>query len=408
MLWVALHFPGLQSQALSRGHAPPEAEREALAAIATWLGQFTPKVTLEPPRGVAAEIQGSLRLYRGAGRLKARLRAGLAELGFEASIAFAATARAALWRAAGGGSPFEALPVEVTGAEHEALELLRGLGIRTLGELMRLPRDGVTLRFGAALLAELDRALGRIPEARRFFVPPARFAARLELPAPVEHADGVLFAAKRLLVQLEGFLAARHAGVRGLTLTFLHERAQPTLVPIGLAAPSRAAAHFVALVRERLHRVALVAPVEAIRIEAGAPEPLPGASGMLFRDARAAGEDWTRLVERLAARLGGGAVHGIAVHSEHRPELAWRRTEPGAKTPAPLEPPGARPLWLLETPRRLGEGEFALLAGPERIESGWWDGNEARRDYYIARSGDGSLAWVYRAVDGWYQHGIFS
>jgi protein ImuB len=129
---------------------------------------------------------------------------------------------------------------------------------------------------------------------------------------------------------------------------------------------------------------------------------------MLFRDARAAGEDWTRLVERLAARLGGGAVHGLAVHSEHRPELAWRRTEPGAKTPAPLEPPGPRPRWLLETPRRLGEGEFALLAGPERIESGWWDGNEARRDYYIARSGDGSLAWVYRTVDGWYQHGIFS
>lgn len=408
MLWAALHLPGLQSQALSRGHAPPEAEREALAAIATWLGQFTPKVTLEPPRGIAAEIQGSLRLYRGAGRLKARLRAGLAELGFEASIAFAATARAALWRAAGGGSPLEALPVEVSGAEHEALELLRGLGIRTLGELMRLPRDGVTLRFGAALAAELDRALGRIPEARRFFVPPARFAARLELPAPVEHADGVLFAAKRLLVQLEGFLAARHAGVRGLTLTFLHERAQPTLVQIGLAAPSRAAAHFVVLVRERLHRVALAAPVEAIRVEADAPEPLPGASGMLFRDARAAGEDWTRLVERLAARLGGGAVHGLAVHSEHRPELAWRRTEPGAKTPAPLEPPGPRPLWLLETPRRLGEGEFALLAGPERIESGWWDGNEARRDYYIARSGDGSLAWVYRTADGWYQHGIFS
>jgi protein ImuB len=408
MLWVALHFPGLQSQALSRGHAPPEAEREALAAIATWLGQFTPKVTLEPPRGVAAEIRGSLRLYRGAGRLKARLRAGLAELGFEASIAFAATARAALWRAAGGGSPLEALPVEVTGAEHEALELLRGLGIRTLGELMRLPRDGVTLRFGAMLLADLDRALGRIPEARRFFVPPARFAARLELSAPVEHTDGVLFAAKRLLVQLEGFLAARHAGVRGLTLTFLHERAQPTLLPIGLAAPSRAAAHFVVLVRERLHRVVLAAPVEAIRIEAGAPEPLPGSSGMLFRDARAAGEDWTRLVERLAARLGGGAVHGLAVHSEHRPELAWRRTKPGAKTPAPLEPPGPRPLWLLGTPRRLGEGEFALLAGPERIESGWWDGNEARRDYYIARSGDGSLAWVYRTVDGWYQHGIFS
>jgi protein ImuB len=408
MLWAALHFPDLQSQALSRGHAPPEAGREALAAIAAWLGQFTPKVTLEPPLAVAAEIQGSLRLYGGAGRLRAKLRTGVAELGFEASIAFAATARAALWRAAGDGAPLEALPVAVTGVEQNALDLLRGLGIRTLGELMRLPRDGTTLRFGVALLAEIDRALGRIPEARRFFVPPARFAARLELPVPVEHADGVLFAARRLLVQLEGFLAARHAGVRGFTLVLAHERVQPTLVAVGLAAPARDAAHFLALAREHLHRVALAAPVEAIRVETDAPEPLPGANGMLFREARTAGEDWTRLVERLAARLGGGAVHGLAVHSEHRPELAWRRTEPGAKASAPVEPPGPRPLWLLETPRRLGEGEFALLAGPERIESGWWDGDDVRRDYYIARSGDGSLAWVYRAADGWYQHGIFS
>ena len=391
-----------------RGHAPPEAGRQALAAVATWLGQFTPRVTLEPPDDVAAEVQGSLRLFGGIGRLRARLRTGLAELGFEASLAFAATARAALWRAAGGGSLFEELPVEITGLEPDALELLRGLGIRTVGELMRLPRDGVALRFGRGLLAELDRALGKIPEPRRFFVPPARFAVRLELPAPVQQADGALFAARRLLVQLEGFLAARQAGVRGFTLAMMHDRAQPTLVAVSLAAPAREAAHFFMLARERLQTITLAAPVDAIRLEADDLEPLPGATAALFHDARAAGEDWTRLVERLAARLGGGAVHGLAVHSEHRPELAWRRTAPGAKAPAAVESPGPRPLWLLETPRRLGERDFALLAGPERIESGWWDGSEARRDYYIARGGDGSLAWIYRAADGWYQHGIFA
>ncbi|MGH8673318.1 MAG: ShlB/FhaC/HecB family hemolysin secretion/activation protein [Burkholderiales bacterium] len=63
MLWVALHFPRLRSQALARGHAPPEAEREALVAVAIWLGQFTPRVSLEPPGSVATEVQGSLRLF---------------------------------------------------------------------------------------------------------------------------------------------------------------------------------------------------------------------------------------------------------------------------------------------------------------------------------------------------------
>ena len=26
-----------------------------------------------------------------------------------------------------------------------------------------------------------------------------------------------------------------------------------------------------------------------------------------------------------------------------------------------------------------------LLAGPERIESGWWDGADVQRDYYVAQ-----------------------
>ncbi len=409
MLWAALHFPQFRRQALSRGHAPPEAEREALAAVAVWLGQFTPRVSLEPPQGVAAEVQGSLRLFGGIERFEVRLHSGLAEIGFEASLAFAPTARAALWRAAGDGAPLEELPVEVAGLEPEALALLRGLGVRTLGELMRLPRDGVALRLGRKLLCDLDCALGKVPEPRMFFVPPPHFAARLELPAQVTEAGSVLFAARRLLAQLDGFLAARQAGVRGFTLAMEHPGAQPTLAAVRLAAPSRDATHFTVLARERLQRIALAAPVDAIRLEAREIESLPGTTAGLFRDARAAGEDWMRLVERLVARLGGGAVHGLALHPEHRPERAWRAVFPWEKASPEEVSREPRPLWLLETPRRIGERDFVLLAGPERIESGWWDGDEARRDYFIARTGDGSLVWIYREREGgWFLHGIFA
>jgi protein ImuB len=51
-----------------------------------------------------------------------------------------------------------------------------------------------------------------------------------------------------------------------------------------------------------------------------------------------------------------------------------------------------------------------LLAGPERIESGWWDGADARRDYYVAGDTRGARLWVYRECLGtqkWYLHGIF-
>jgi protein ImuB len=50
------------------------------------------------------------------------------------------------------------------------------------------------------------------------------------------------------------------------------------------------------------------------------------------------------------------------------------------------------------------------LAGPERIESGWWDGDDARRDYFVAEDPRGCRLWVFRERDGrrrWYLHGIF-
>ena len=408
MLWVALHFPELRSQALARGHAPPEAEREALAAVAVWLGRFTPRVSLEPPCAVAAEVAGSLRFLGGGESFEKALRSGLEELGFEAVIAFAPTARVALWRAAGGGGALEEIPVEVTGLEPEALDLLRGLGIAVLADLMRLPRDGVALRFGRKLLDELDQALGKLPEPRAFFVFPERFLAKLELPSQATQAEAVLFAARRLLAQLEGFLAARQAGVRGFALNMVHAEKSPTIATVKLATPSRDAERCAQLLREHLARTALAAPVEAIGLEAGNLEPLPGATAGFFRDARAAGEDWARVVERLVARLGGGAVHGLGLHADHRPEHAWRKIEPGSK-PGPMPgDPGPRPLWLLETPRRVAEGDFALLAGPERIESGWWDGEDAKRDYFIARVSDSSLVWVYRTAEGWFLHGIFA
>ncbi|HEY6966859.1 MAG TPA: DNA polymerase Y family protein [Burkholderiales bacterium] len=417
MLWVALHFPQLRRQAIARGHALPEPEREALAGVAAWACQFTPRVSLEPPQALLLEVEGSLRYFGGRWKFLARLRAGLSRLGFEARIAEAPAARAALWRARGDGRRLEAQPVAVMDLAPQDAALLAGLGVHTLGGLLRLPREGLARRFDAGLLAQLDQARGAAPEARELFVPPARFEARLEMPAPVRQAEQALFAARRLLTQMEGFLAARQAGVRAFALELLHEDAPPTRIDVGLAGPGRSAEHFARLLRERLGALALRAPIEAIRLAADAVENLAQRSGGLFDDRHAGEEGWLRLVERLQARLGGAAVHGLDTHEDHRPERAFRHVSfemknlnsSEKKNDEKRENLNPRPLWLLDPPRPLAEGELALLAGPERIESGWWDDAEALRDYFIARTGEASLAWVYREREGnWFLHGYFA
>ncbi len=392
MLWVALHFPCL----------PPG----TLEPLAAWACQFTPRVSLEPPQALLAEVQGSLRYFGGMRQLLGKIDAGRAELGFEASLAVAPTARAALWIARGGGGRLERLPIEVTGFE---TEFFKSIGVATVGDLLRLPREGLAKRCGQALLDDLDRALGCAAEPRRFFEPPQRFAARLALAAEVTHAEALLFPARRLLAQLEGLLAARHAGVRAFTLELFPGK---TRIEIGLASPAREAKRMADLLRERLAKENLARPVEAIGLQAENFAPLGGRSAALFGDAAGEAEDWARLAERLQARLGAGAVHGITPCPDHRPEYAWRRVEPGEWEPREFTQPGPRPAWLLE-PRRLRQSQFSLLAGPERIECGWWDGDDARRDYFIARLEHAALGWVYReagcsSTGDWYLHGLFA
>jgi len=411
----------------------PAAETEALLGVAGWAAQFSPGVAIEFPDGVLLEVSGSLKLFGGLQSLLERLRRGLAEMGWSATLAGAPTPRAAFWLALAGKQEFidsiagleaalAALPVGVLHCGDGTLEALEAIGVRTLGELRALPREGVARRFGQRLLDELDRALGLLPDPRNFFIPPARFRAAIELSAEVTQAEALLFAARRLIVQLAGFLAARSGGVQRFVLRLKHRDRAAIEVAIGLVAPSRDAERFTLLLRERLDNVTLAEPVREIALQADDIVPLAGRNlGLLLEEGKAAG-DWEHLVERLRARLGTEAVCGIAGRAEHRPE---RASALAPLVPLPLSGGGLgwgfgeRPLWLLDRPKPLEEisavphheGPLELLAGPERIESGWWDGDGVARDYFIARMQSEALVWIYRersGEGGWYLHGLFA
>ncbi len=408
------------------------AETESLLGIAAWAAQFTPAVALDFPGALVLEVEGSLRLFGSLEKITAALRAGLEDMGYSAMLAAAPTAKAACWLARAGTGrcvtgPEELkeaiapLPVSLLGSEQEMLGALAALGVTTLGGLLALPRDGLARRFGQAPLDEIDRGLGRLADPRSFFTPPPCFAAVIELPAEVAHAEALVFAGRRLLAQLAGYLAARSGGVQRFTFRFRHRDGPATAVDIGLVAPSRDAEHFALLLRERLGSLALRDPVRSIALLAEDIVPLAGSNQSLLAEDKDRPGDWPRLIERLRARLGSEAVHAVAAAPEHRPERASRKTEPGAKQ-LKLELAhfiADRPFWLLEAPRSLPEiesvphyqGPLKLLAGPERIESGWWDGDDVARDYFIARAPDDSLVWVFRERSGeagWYLHGLFA
>jgi protein ImuB len=325
---------------------------------------------------------------------------------------------------------------------------LAAAGITTFGEACALPRDALARRVGAQFVATLDRARGAIPDPRPPFVAPPRYEGRLELPAAVESVEALAFAVNRLVHELAGWLLGRGLGIVELSLALAHERhvairgaAPATAARFALAAPAREPAHLIAVLRERLARVALPAPVVAITLASEATAPLAGRNLGLLPGADASAT--VPLVDRLRARLGEDAVVRVRPHPEHRPERAWKLVKVGAppnaapgkpatKKPRPVPDPrtsaGAealtamadspRPAWLLAEPEPLGHHlealPWVLRDGPERIESGWWDGADVRRDYFIAESPRGERVWIYRdhrygADDGeWFLHGFFA
>ncbi|MCZ2290502.1 MAG: DNA polymerase Y family protein [Burkholderiales bacterium] len=432
------------------GQADARRDREALQAVAHAALAFTPSVALEGSATVLLEVATSLRFFGGADALLARLRQALAPLGHCTRIARAPTALGAALLARWQGEAdaaaasrqdrqdqqdrqglqsaqdlaalqraLDAMPITLLDAAREHAPALQAMGLQRLADLRHLPRAGLARRFGQALLDEIDRARGTRPDPRKWLCAPEAFDARLELAARADRADQVLHAAARLLVRLVAWAQARQARVQAFELRMQHEprhradEATPTatLLRIELAEPAAELAQLQALLRERLARVQLAAPTLELRLHCHEWVQQPPPNTELFPTRQSERSGLVRLLERLRARLGNEQVLQLQTVADHRPERSVRTLPWGvqlADPPRPVPPPAPRPrpIWLLPTPAPLPErrampwfegGPLQLLAGPERIESGWWDGGLAARDYFIAQAADGSLLWIYRA-----------
>lgn len=414
----------------------PAAERELRELLGQWAYGYSDQVSLDLPDAVALEVGGSLKLFRGWPRLERCLRDDLARLGLEAGLALAPRPRAA-WLLAQRHNgqvvtdevqlrrQLDAVPIVEAGLPAGATASLRAMGFLCLRELAALPRDGLGRRIGPEALAHLDRLYGRLPDPLPHWQPPARFESVLEFDARPTAVEPLLFALRRLLGELVLVLQARDGGVQQFRLLLLHEDRPVTPVPVGLLRPERDPARLLELARARLERVVLPAPVAGLGLVADRLPPFRPAIADLFTQARTETSDWTLLLERLRARLGDEAVLEPVATADHRPECAGTlRVLHHASAPAARPRAGAapvhgharqlaetRPVWLLPRPVPLRQPPARILAGPERLESGWWDGGDVRRDYYVVETRDGQRAWVYCPPgrrDGWMLHGWFA
>ncbi|HXZ60617.1 MAG TPA: DNA polymerase Y family protein [Steroidobacteraceae bacterium] len=434
------HVPGAAAGELWVGvHLPVPVPADALQRLALRAGRYTPRVSLEPPDGLLLEVKGSLHLFAGAAGVRRAVTDECRHLELPSVLAFAPTPLAALALARAGKpravldrsaliGQLAPLPLETLRWPGEILARLARSGVRTIGAALRLPRGGFARRFGLAQLAALDALTGRTRDLRQAFRARVRFRRRHALSRELEQHPAILTALTPLLADLGTFLRAHQYGVLELECLLEHRHSPPTRCLMRLAAPVADAGRLGELLGERLSVLTLPEPVRGCELRSAALVPRRPDCPHLWQPGEHGGglsSEASGLLELLRVRLGEEAIYGLTLLEGHRPEKAWGKTAPPATAAGSRATPGRdplraarRPLWLLPAPQSLPVrdglprrcGPLRLIGEPERIETGWWDGDEIARDYYTAADPHGVLLWVFRdraAPHGWYLHGVF-
>jgi len=440
--------------------AEPERDLEALRSLALWAERYSPCVAMEPAEassgsspgsgreGLLIDMTGGVHLFGGETALLTDMAGRLAAAALPARLALADTAGAAwalarfgrMARIAPAGATRNAiapLPVAALRLAREDVQLLSRLGLRTIGDLLALPRAGLARRFrgeaGLTLVRRLDQALGVEPEILAGVRPAPLWRVWRSFLEPVIDAAGVETVLGDLAPSLAEGLERDGQGARRLALTGFRTDGRTTALTVALSRPSAHPGHLARVLKERgLEHLDLGFGIDALMLSAETAEPLIQVQGDLDRSSQDGAADprlaLDGLLDRLGARLGEGQVHYLEGRESWMPERAQVRRPASEgppqsdREPTPgREAPGLpdRPLMLLDPPEavttvaELPDGppvrfiwrrvahHVVRSQGPERLSAEWWRplrrGLPPRtRDYYRVEDGEGRRYWLFR------------
>ena len=423
--------------------ASPALDRAARDALLDAALACSPRAVLAPARSgafageaaVFVDAAGTGALFRSEAGFATALAARIRGVGLRADVAVASScgvARVAARRLALEGSPSDTdpcreprilhlppereraflapLPVDLLDPDDLSASALTRFGVHRVRELLALPRRGLATRLGADVLALVRLAEGRAHEAPLPEPRDARLVEAIDLEAPAERIEPLLFATRGLLSRLLERLETRHLGCGDLSLQLDLEGGGRETRRIGVAAPTGDPRVLLRLIRHMLESRPIAAPVLGVRIETRGQPPRRDQLD-LFRPAGPAPAVLGETLTALQSLCGDGRVGAPVDPDSHHPDaggvlpfappgdpapgdggdapftacLALRALRP--PLPAQVRTRRQRPVWLRSA---VANGDVLRCAGPWRTTGGWWspEGRFAF-DHFDIQSNDG-------------------
>ena len=414
-----------------------------LTHIADWCDRFTPFVALDGPRGLLLDVTGASHLFGGEQMMLNRIRDGLQAQGFAVRGAMAGTAIAARafarYRDGTVIAPSEeakaisSLPIAALNLDPVTTHAFRRAGLKTVGQAAGRKRSEIAARFGAAMVATLDQALGQGGKPISPRLPRPDYWKEQGFAEPIITKEAIRATLKSLATALSKVLEQHGEGARRLEAVFFRADGAVRRIAIEMGTPTREPAIIERLFREKLDM--LVDPLDPgfgfdlIRLSASRTERADSETADLDTSEK---KEINFLVDRLAARFGSHRILLFQPNDTHIPEAAWAVVPAQFAQPSKLtwektrsagEAP-RRPLRLFARPEpvsfvmmshlrwRKAQHIVMQCEGPERIAMEWWrhQSPQPARDYFRVEDSEGRRYWLY--CEGkppkWFLHGLFA
>ncbi|WP_246252499.1 Y-family DNA polymerase [Parasulfitobacter algicola] len=413
-----------------------QSDQAFLQVLARWAKRYCPWVGVDGPDGLVLDITGSAHLFGGEAALLDDLRLRVTRARLQVCLGLAST-RGAAWALARHGEgiapagqlqeTIAPLPVAALRIQDQTAQSLQRLGIRTIADLIALPRATVTRRFGRDLLLRLDQALGTQPETVSPLAEPPQYTVRLTLPDPIGLTSDVMAGVERLTGSLCNKLKAQEHGARVVQLTCRRVDQAHQQVDLRLARAMRDPARIVALFEPGVDKIDAGFGIDQMRLEAVQVEPLPVAQ--ITHIAQTNPDAIQDLITRLGNRIGLENITRLLPADSHIPERSFIVAAAAYSDPASSWPVlRDRPLQLFPPEAIAGSGRAppqqfrwrrmsfvtARATGPERLAPEWWFQDAAwrsgLRDYWKIQTLEGRRLWLFHTPQspGWFVQGEFA
>ncbi|MDN3644637.1 DNA polymerase Y family protein [Pontixanthobacter aestiaquae] len=429
-------------------------DSKTLERIALWAQRWGPWSMVDGEDSILLDVTNATHLHGGPQALLRDIAQNCEKRGFRSRSAMAFTGSAA-WALSHYGNQYcvgdnddpmrslSDLPVAALRLTPSISKLLRRLGLKTIGDLSKAPRQSLARRFRdhrnpqTNPLIRLDQLLGKVPEP---MIPlhrkdPLRVSRRLM--EPILHRSLLDQIIIDLADDLVCLLESERMGTRRLEMRAYRVDGDVIVRALELSEATREAPHIVRLFGAKLDDVQAGFGIDQVDLISTWSAPLALAQASIDEADEDIGTTLPQMLDRITARLGPDAVQMPITARSHVPERSYRFASPNVAKSSQSEMQFyQRPLKLLERAERISvvyatpEGvprkfrwrgnvhDIARSEGPERISPEWWKerSNVRLRDYYRIEDDMGRRYWIYRngvTGDGrgnapdWYLHGMF-